>query len=76
MPLILLLLYNSRYLIVKSFLSADETEDLLARSKQLLDDFKPEQHPLVLIHPLLIVHLSTHDSNPDQIHHGRQKSRR
>lgn len=34
------------YLILRSFLSPEETESLLTRSKELLDDFDPATHPL------------------------------
>lgn len=36
----------SRYLRVPRFLSPDETDALLKRSKQLLDDFSLDDHPL------------------------------
>ncbi|KAG2132457.1 uncharacterized protein EDB93DRAFT_1093844 [Suillus bovinus] len=35
-----------RYLIVSGFLSPDQTSSLLLRAKELLDEFKPEDHPL------------------------------
>jgi len=34
------------YLVIPGFLSADETDTLLARSKQLLDEFNIDDHPL------------------------------
>ncbi|KAG1735106.1 uncharacterized protein EDB91DRAFT_1238284 [Suillus paluster] len=36
-----------RYLVVRGFLSHDQTSSLLARSKDLLDEFTPEDHPLI-----------------------------
>ncbi|KAI0066252.1 phytanoyl-CoA dioxygenase [Artomyces pyxidatus] len=38
--------YTDGYLVVPAFLSPDETDALLARSKQLLDEFNLEDHPL------------------------------
>lgn len=38
--------YKDGYLIVPGFLSHDQTSSLLLRAKELLDEFKPEDHPL------------------------------
>jgi hypothetical protein len=36
-----------RYLVVPKFLSSEETNSLLTRSKELLDEFNIDDHPLV-----------------------------
>jgi hypothetical protein len=36
-----------RYLVVPKFLSSEETSSLLTRSKELLDEFNIDDHPLV-----------------------------
>lgn len=36
-----------RYLVIPGFLSPEDTNDLLTRSKQLLDEFDVDTHPLV-----------------------------
>ncbi|EGO00249.1 hypothetical protein SERLA73DRAFT_135992, partial [Serpula lacrymans var. lacrymans S7.3] len=38
--------YRDGYLRIPAFLTKDETDALLTRSKQLLDDFSVEDHPL------------------------------
>lgn len=38
-----------RYLVVPGFLSEDQTNSLMVRTKELLDDFTLENHPLVSI---------------------------
>lgn len=38
--------YRDGYIKIPGFLSKDEADSLLARSKQLLDQFDPENHPL------------------------------
>ncbi|KAI6157691.1 phytanoyl-CoA dioxygenase [Pisolithus tinctorius] len=40
------LFYRDGYIKIPGFLSKDEVDSLLARSKQLLDQFDPESHPL------------------------------
>jgi hypothetical protein len=35
------------YLIVPSFLTSDDVKELLARSRQLLEEFSLDDHPLV-----------------------------
>jgi hypothetical protein len=35
------------YLAIPAFLTSDETDALLARSRQLLDEFSLQDHPLV-----------------------------
>lgn len=35
------------YLVIPAFLASDETDALLARSRQLLDEFSLQDHPLV-----------------------------
>ncbi|EDR11956.1 uncharacterized protein LACBIDRAFT_246865, partial [Laccaria bicolor S238N-H82] len=42
--------HRNGYLIIPGFLSAQEAEELLSRSKQLLDDFDINDHPLVRFH--------------------------
>ena len=39
-------LFDHRYLQIPGFLTVDETDALLIRSKQLLDEFNPDDHPL------------------------------
>ena len=36
-----------RYLVIPNFLTPEDTDALLTRSKQLLDEFDVESHPLV-----------------------------
>lgn len=38
--------YRDGYLIIPGFLSHDQTNSLLLRAKELLDEFTPEDHPL------------------------------
>ena len=40
--------YSNRYLRLPSFLEPDQVEALLTRTKQLLDNFSIEDHPLVV----------------------------
>ena len=44
------------YIVIPGFLAADETDALLARSRQLLDEFSLQDHPLVrlLDHVILV----------------------
>lgn len=35
------------YLVIPDFYSSSETDEMLARARQLLADFDPSQHPLV-----------------------------
>jgi hypothetical protein len=42
-------IYMQRYLVIPNFLSSEDTEALLKRSKQLLDEFNIEEHPFVII---------------------------
>lgn len=39
----------SRYLVIPKFLDKEEADTLLARSKQLLDEFNIDDHPLVSV---------------------------
>ncbi|KAL0956700.1 hypothetical protein HGRIS_002823 [Hohenbuehelia grisea] len=39
--------HHDGYLVIPGFLSLTETNDLLSRSKQLLDEFSLDDHPLV-----------------------------
>lgn len=45
--LIRMYLCSTRYLLVPGFLDSNETDTLLARAKQLLDEFRLDDHPLV-----------------------------
>ncbi|KAF8718596.1 hypothetical protein AX14_011747 [Amanita brunnescens Koide BX004] len=38
--------YNNGYLVIPGFLTREETDTLLARAKQLLDEFDINEHPL------------------------------
>jgi phytanoyl-CoA hydroxylase len=48
--------HGNGYLVIPRFLASDETDALLTRSRQLLDEFSLEDHPLVrlLIHVILV----------------------
>ena len=54
------------YIVIPGFLATDETDALLARSRQLLDEFSLEDHPLVrlLNHVILVT---------TRIHRGQTK---
>lgn len=60
---------SSRYLVIPSFLNKTETDALLARSKQLLDEFSLSDHPLVCI-GRYTVH-GAKQSLEDEIHYWR-----
>jgi len=70
-----------RYLVIPEFLSQDEVHALLNRSKQLLEDFSLDGHPLVRIANLIYVlrgisldwqttFTTEDDGNPDKKHVG------
>ncbi|EKM54329.1 uncharacterized protein PHACADRAFT_185271 [Phanerochaete carnosa HHB-10118-sp] len=47
--------YRDGYLRLPNFLSPEDTEALLTRSRQLLANFSLEDHPLVRLHSLVLV---------------------
>jgi len=55
-----ILLSSLSYLVIPAFLLADETDRLLIRSKQLLDDFNVDEHPLVSVFHFLTHLLAVH----------------
>lgn len=65
--------FNLRYLLVPGFLDLLDTEALLTRSKQLLDNFSLEDHPLVRC-VVVMSELHLRDLNhpyADEVHNQR-----